>query len=431
MTRKPCRSVLNFLPATLLAIALLLTLATSAVLARTATVTLKDGRSFTGEIVGENDKNVVVRISNIDTPIDRATIASIEEQQDIAAQFKEKRAALKDDDVTGRYELAKWLVVDLKEKDNELQRYELARTELQSLANQAPENNQVKLLLRVAEERIKLLQEPATTPTTPVTPTTPTTTTPTTPGTPAANGDATSAKLPTEKLSDEQINLIKVYEIDLDPKQGPAPRVSVPQEVIETLLKDYAREESVPKGRVEQDALRRAPDIKKLEALFAARARPLYSKVTIHSDPTVLLKYRATVEPRYVLNYCGTTDCHGGPKAGKLFLFRDKPESTETSYTNFYILDSFRNDEGYMIDRQKPDLSLLIQYGMNPENATIRHPDVPGWKPMLVSDRSPVLKELQSWVRELMPGVRYPIEYKAPSLKVEQPETPATPAEKS
>ena len=391
-------------------------LLTTPALARIATITLKDGRTLTGEIVSENDKHVVVRISNIDTPIDRETIASIAEQQDIAEQFRQKRAELKDDDVDGRYELAKWLVVDLKDKDNELQRYEIARTELQSLSVQAPENNQVKLLLRVAEERIKLLQEPPATSN----------------GTPPRTGDtrpdpatsgtgdaaAPSGDLPTEKLNAEQINLIKVYEVDLNSR--PAPRVTVPQEVIESLLKDYAREASVPKGRAEQDALRRAPDVKKLEALFEARARPLYSKVTIHSDPTVLLKFRSTIQPRYVLNYCGTVDCHGGPKAGKLFLFRDLPDSTETAYTNFYILDAYRDDIGYMIDRQKPDLSLLIQYGMPRENATLRHPDVPGWKPMLLNERSAVLKELQSWVRELMPGVRYPISYKAPSLKAEE-----------
>jgi hypothetical protein len=129
--------------------------------------------------------------------------------------------------------------------------------------------------------------------------------------------------------------------------------------------------------------------------------------------------FRTKIHKNYVLNYCATASCHGGPDAGKLFLFRSRPTNKETAYTNFYILDAYQPAGRWdMIDRFDPERSLLIQYGLPREDTNAPHSKVRGWRPRLrATGRRPMLSTITNWISQLQEDrPNYMINYKIPIL---------------
>jgi hypothetical protein len=219
-------------------------------------------------------------------------------------------------------------------------------------------------------------------------------------------------------LEDEQINMIRVYEVDL--QQGRRAGVIVPPDVVEELLTQYSQEPSVPKGRGDQRRFRRRPDYEQLRLIFEVRATPLYGEVQVRNDPPALMRFRRLIHRQYVLNYCGSTRCHGGRQAGEFLLYPRRPASTNTVYTNFYILDAYEQGRWRMIDRSKPEESLLLQYGLPRDAALTPHPDVPGWGPQFIRSpqRNPTYRNVLQFIEELYePKPNYGLQYSIPKGK--------------
>src|SRR5688500_4542982 len=63
-------------------------LSASRLAARDAMVTLKDGRTMTGEFVREDETRVVLRISNVETPFTRDQIRSFEYVASVEEQYQ-------------------------------------------------------------------------------------------------------------------------------------------------------------------------------------------------------------------------------------------------------------------------------------------------------------------------------------------------------
>lgn len=95
--------------------------------------------------------------------------------------------------------------------------------------------------------------------------------------------------------------------------------------------------------------------------------------ILIKSDPAFMVDFRSRIWP-IVANYCATTDCHGGKKlAGRLRLFKVAGKNVQVDYTNFMILESYAFHGRKLIDRDHKDLSLLLHYGLPPEQAKYNH----------------------------------------------------------
>ncbi len=410
------------------------------------TVVKKDGTQISGDLLRQDATSVTLRLSDTNIPIriQREQIQELRETPTVAQQYRQRRAALKDDDVTGRYDLAKWLY-----DQRELQ---LARRELLDLRSISPQDERVKLLLSATEEQLKAAaalaaaQRPTTPDGTPGNATTPA---PGPPGnTPAQQGDATASStgsLPTQRLTPEQISLIRVYEYDSQAR--PPLRVQVPGEVFDALFTQYRDEPSVaviirqPNGPAN---FRNKPGHEVLEFLFKLKARDLYDKVRVLDDPPALTTFRTRIHQTYVLNYCATNQCHGGSGAASrdFFLFRNNPWEDATAYANFYILHAYKKDDMYrMVDRARPEESLLIQYGLPRRDAKYPHPDKGNWRPHpALTGPASIRTLLVNWIgsellpEKMLPEGTYPITYALP--KVEQPKvqpaatptTPVTPA---
>ena len=376
---------------------------TSHAVAREAVVTTVDGRKLSGEMLSQDEVTVTLLISGIKTPIPRRSIESIELKPEPREQYRQMRAELENDDLDGRYRLAYTMY--------EKKWFDLSLAELNALEREFPDSDKVRTLKAVVQSRIDRENEVAER---------------RTPTEAAASGQdnvnvVTEAPGNEQLLTQEQINLIRVYEADLDAE----PKVTVPPETIEKLFQTYASDDRLVK---DQRAFRRLPGHEQLNILFDLQARELYGDVVIRQDSPAIKAFRSQLHQRYALNYCATTGCHGDKSPGGLFLFRIQPNSDETVYTNFYILNQMQKTQGAMIDRDQPRRSLLLQYGLKRDAAATPHPEVPGWRPQFINEQD---KRFEAYVEVIdqlwKPAPEYGISYRPPVFE-DSVSAPAEPA---
>lgn len=384
----------------LLTLVLSLVITAAACAERQAVVTLNTGRQLKGEVVDESLDSVTIKISGISTKIKRSDIKSVKFLKTAAEEYKERRAKVGNDDVEGRYKIARWLF------DQEA--YPLALKELDELVKMAPDEKKIGLLRRVVILKIGENNANNNTPDPNPNPN---------PNPNPDNGKENPVDvgpLPKVMLDEGSINKIKVFEIDFKAN----PKVSVPRNVIEDLIKEFAGKEGIPANPNEKrDFLRMKPD-DILKLMFTLRARDFYERVQVRDDPPALAGFRQKVHRNVVINYCAAAKCHGGENAGRMFLFNKNANSTTVVYTNFYILNQYKNKDGYMIDRDIPNKSLLLTYAL-PENATaLPHPKVPGWQPLFkIGEKDRIYQTSLEWIPTLYkPAPTYDVEYKTPSL---------------
>lgn len=365
-------------------------------LAREAVVTTLDGRQLSGELLSQDEVTVTLLISGIKTPIPRRSIESIELKPEPREQYRQMRAELENDDLDGRYRLAYTMY--------EKKWFALALAELSALEREFRDSDKVRTLKTVVQSRIDRENESTSRRHTPA----------------AAAPAGADVNVVTETpgseqlLAQEQINLIRVYEADLDAQ----PKITVPPETIEKLFKDYASDDRLVK---DQRAFRRMPGHEQLNILFDLQARELYGDVVIRQDSPAIKSFRSQLHQRYALNYCATTGCHGDSSPGGLFLFRIQPNTDETVYTNFYILNQVQKTQGAMIDRDEPRRSLLLQYGLKRDAAATPHPEVPGWRPQFINEHD---KRFEAYVEVIdqlwKPAPEYGISYRPPVWQDDQ-----------
>lgn len=84
--------------------------------------------------------------------------------------------------------------------------------------------------------------------------------------------------------------------------------------------------------------------------------------IEIRADPQVIRQFRKRVLP-VAIRSCGTVQCHGG-QAGDFKLRSGKRGGTSFVYTNFYLLDTYGSANNRLIDRARPQESLLLVYGL-------------------------------------------------------------------
>lgn len=396
-----CASIRGLCLSLVCAVALLVT--SSSTCASEAVVTTYDGRTLTGELLSQDESTVTLMISGIKTPISRRSIQSMEIKDAPSEQYRKQRAGLDDNDLDGRYRLA----YSMYEK----KWYDLAMVELQSLARQFPEDEKVAALRTLVQSKLDAQQQDTRRDSRP------------SPAGPNNNTvtEVTDTPTPEQRLTDEQINAIRVYEVDL----AEQPRITLTPETIEKLYENYASNDQLTKDRRE---FRRMPGYEQLGVLFDLQARELYPEVIIRQDSPAIKEFRSQLHQRYVLNYCAATGCHGDGSPGGLYLFRILPNSDATVYTNFYILNRIRNAQGAMIDRDEPRRSLLLQYGIKREAAATPHPEVQGLRPQFNDDQDPRYQQYADVIHMLwQPAPDYGLSYSPPVWRTETEE--AQPAE--
>jgi hypothetical protein len=302
----------------------------------------------------------------------------------------------------------RWSLDERKKAD------QLAIAQLDWLLRDDPDNVQVRMLKGLTAKRIEDRQASERQP----------------PADQAGNDTTTNgSSAKATYLTDEQRNLLKIYEIDLSSK----PKLIVPGATVEKIYADERLRSDAAmapyQGRTGKARFRTLPGYQQLEILFQLRARSLYEEVQVRSEPAPLREFRTRINPTYVVGHCGR--CHAVGKEASPQFFTRKANGEEAAYTNFLILSRMTGGIRDMIDRQTPEDSLLMQYGLPREEATFPHPEVPNFRHYFSGTEDRRYQEMTAWVKTLFrPTPRYPIQYTAPGTQTQTPATaePAGPA---
>ncbi len=367
--------------------------------AQAGTVFLRDGQRRTGIILEDSFDRVVLEIEGLRSVLPRDSVDYVILDPTFEQRYRRYKEALRPNVPQEHLDLCQWLI--------ELRRYDLARQELIELLRNSP-TPEAQQMLRLVEAQLALGHPP-----------------------PAeeegdddlADPEATGP-LPDRILSYDDVNLIRVYEIDF----ARPPKVSIDADTIRALIEQYGTSRLVPATAPERQALYRADPLEVAELMFNLRARELYPKIKVLNEPWALNVFRRRVHDTWLLNNCATSRCHGGPDAGRFFLYRDHYKDPRVRYSNLLILERLVIDPDWpLINYVEPGMSLIVQYGLPQTSARKPHPDVKGWKPVFGPGSQRMLQDTMTWIELMMkPRPQYPVVF---DPGAPPPDPPAAPAE--
>jgi hypothetical protein len=376
-------------------------------------VVLRDGQSREGIIIADEFEHVILEVEGIRTRLLREIVDRVILKPTFQQQYEQFVSTLDQTLPQRTILMCRWLM--------DQRRYDLAKKHLQQMLDEADDPRkfpEASRLLRVVEAQLVLQGDARR-------------------GQADSNGEADDhyrsvpddddveivADFPGGLLSRDDVNLIRVYELDFT---NP-PRVTVRPETIRRLMSSYATHPAMPTSQSGRNQLYRADPLDIVKLMFELRARELYGEVQVHSEPHAMNIFRRHVHDNWLLNNCAR--CHSGPDAGRFMLHRNGYRDERVRYTNFMILERLQLDPQWpLVNYAEPEMSLIIQHGLPREDARLPHPDVPGWTPVFTRGRDRLKQESIRWIESMMqPRPEYPVEYEPPRgerLEERGPEEP-------
>lgn len=348
-----------------------------------------DGRRIRGVLLELTDERIDLSIRGVRTSFDRSDVAFYRVFPPVREQYATLRAQVAEDDAQQLIRLAEWLM------DHRM--YEEAVQDLGAALRADPGNPRARDLQTVALQQLamRVVQEGDERP---------------------RREGPDRSRVPL--LSEDQVNLLKVYEVDLnDP-----PRMSIDREVIQRFTEEYRGNPMVPQNREARIALLRKPPDQILELFFRVGARDYYGEVRVLGQPRSLSMFKQRVHDGWLMNGCATNRCHGGQSAGRLWLATQRPRSERTALTNFLILDRTTLEDGTpLINWDRPAESPLIQLALPRDRSLFPHPEVVvggrerPWRPVFGSVDDRPVERVIDWIEAMYrPRPSYPIQYDPP-----------------
>lgn len=377
-------------------------------------VVLRNGRIQEGIILEDAYDHVLMEIEGIRSRLKRQVVHYVILEPTFDERYRAYREAILPNMHQEHFMLCQWLV--------ERRRYDLAELELFELLKYR-DSAEARHLLTVVQAQLALGNSAGSDGTGD------------NGGEPdsggGANGAATSDPdgesgtvterdlLPKRILTEEEVNIIRVYEIDF---QRP-PKISISPDTIRELITSYGTSKLIPSSQTGRTAMFRADPIDLTKLMFDLRARELYDQIDVLSEPYALNKFRQRVHNTWLMNNCATSRCHGGVHAGRFFLHRRRYKDEQVRLTNLLILERLELDPQWpLVNYDDPEMSVIIQHGMPRATARLPHPDVSGWKPVFRPGNERMLRDSIEWIESMMqPRPDYPVEYEPPKLG--EPET--------
>jgi hypothetical protein len=378
---------------------------------------LTDRRRITGRLIEANTQRVLLEVGGVPTSFPVEQVEAIRQVPSVQDRYEELRKAIGDADAEGMLRLAEWC--------RARGRLDLAKAQVERALKLEPFNPQGKELQTIIlaqidiERRKPAPKAPPKPPADQASKENPAQPASSPAGKPAAGGfDPEDFPV----LSADEVNLIRVYEVDLkDP-----PPIIIRRETVERFLETYggnvvAGKGTVPAGGEARERFFRLKPVEQLDWFFALRARELYGEVDVMDDPKAMKTWRERINSGWLTNSCATSRCHGGDDAGRLMLTNRRSASDTAAYTNFLIVERFKTKTGLpLIDYKEPARSPLLQAGLPVDQATVfKHPEVAGmgrrWTPLFDSPMDPRYRQAVDWIRSMFPNrAEYPVDYVPP-----------------
>ena len=256
-------------------------------------------------------------------------------------EYLRREQALAAADVAGHYELADWC------RGHE--RWDLVARQCRTVIRLDQRHVRAKTLLEIARAHLKVehRSEGAIRPK---------------PGTAAG-------KRP-RVLTDAEVQSIRRLELNLG---GPErARIKIDRRVAGGFLDAMRSNADFPYDR---RAFNRLRPIEKAEVILQYGDNGQAEGITVTTNPDRMRMFKAKVMP-VVAAGCATAECHGGSGSGTFHLYGGRSLKDNVVYTNFLLLHEYEKDNERLINRNSPDRSLLLKYGLPPAGAgdSLNHP---------------------------------------------------------
>ena len=369
-------------------------------------VQLRDGSVLRGTLIEDDFDVVLMRIEGVFTRFPRESVVQVFMDLPLEAKYARARNSIEPDQYRRRFDLANWLF--------EEGAYDLAQSELRDIVEKSQLPAAIRLL-RIVDAQIELEQGSIRR------------------ETEGAGPDFEPRRiplhlqsiLPDEHLAADDVNLIRVYEIDF---RNPPSQIFIAPESIRELLEKYGASPLIPNDSTGRTQLFRADPIDLVDLMFKLKARDLYSRIEVKSEPPALNIFRQRVHDAWLIPNCATSQCHGGLDGGRFFLHRRNAKSARVRYTNLLILERWDELPYPLVDWDNPANSLLVQYALPRAEARFPHPEVPGWKPVFKPGNQRLLRDSLRWIESMYrPRPGYPIEFEPPVIAVPELPEPLSP----
>jgi len=351
----------------------------SAVWARPGIVKTNDGQSFDGD-VSEQDDQVIVDHKGIHTTIPRERIRSLTYADSIDQEYRRRLNKLTRYDVPGRMELAHWLF------DNKA--YDLAAQVLEEARQIKPHNADIADMMRTVQRQVDL-DERETRRHGPV-------------ELAAADNNPRGvdppARAPAKSpaagrlLTPEEINLVKQAEW----QEG--------QQIKSIKFENDVRRRYVAREGINPADFNRLPPYQQAWAILQHGTDDMKKDVILVGDPPVMFQFKKVQQQ--VLIACG--NCHNPDKPAGNFALHVPGSNEAELYTNFIILQKYHyyktKDRDYvMINRERPEDSVLVQFALPPDIADPPHPQAANYHGVVRTRNDVKYKTMVDWISALSP----------------------------
>jgi hypothetical protein len=375
-------------------------------------VTLRTGERYTGKFLEATPTHIIVTIGKVDTRLSRLDIRTLVALRPTIERYREMRAMIDDEDVDRLLILVDWLRTE--------QLFTEALTELGHILEVEPGNADALRLQSLTQQQKDLADDQFERSTAP-----------------ERSNTHSRQVVPSNSpppgtfpvLSEEQVNIIKVYEVDLEDP----PKLLIERETIQALVARYGGTADIPSTEALASNFFRRKPAEILNSMFEARARDLYGQVHVLDLPESLKQFRDNVNSTWLVNTCGTTTCHGGLDAGDFMLFNRAQNNERAAITNLLILERFRTSSGAsLLNYESPENALLLHYALPLKNSSDPHPQVRGFRPAFRSEKSRRYMQAIQWMQSMHnPRPNYPVEFSPPTpadfeREPASPDSPAT-----
>lgn len=363
-----------------------------------AVVYLKDGRRLAGFLHSRDETQTILRIEGVNSPIAEDLIDRVEVLPSVEERYDTLRNAIDSKDTDRLVLLCQWLLAR--------KQYDLALKELEPIVKAHPEHVEARRLKTLVEQQKMVDQASADARARRG-------------GVPEGEPGGKSSKPMFPTLLPDDINLMRVFQVDLD---NP-PKIVIPREMIDEMIRKYADRPQIPSTQEGREAMYRKRAGQILRTAFELKARELYGMARVLEDPKPIKAFREDVWRGWVLNSCATSRCHGGEEAGRLWLLNAKTNAEATVFTNLMILHQFKLADGTpLINYDKPAESPLLQMALRPEASKMPHPRVDQigraeqFRPVFASAEERRFQETVEWIKSMYvpQGREYPIKYEPP-----------------
>ncbi|MCK4624806.1 MAG: hypothetical protein KAV00_05815, partial [Phycisphaerae bacterium] len=304
-----------------------------AIPAQKQVIICKDGRRLEGEVTKVKD-GYQIRMKGGTVVIAKDQVLKVEDVVTVEDELTKRLAKLDSRDAEGHYLVARWAYDQNLLTDS--------RKILKKVLKLNPKHEDAPKLLKLVNTGIAKSGDT----------TTPTTTT--------KNGGKKPA--PSKFLTKEDIYRIRLMELKSDDRVSVQFRNKVLQRFIKSM-----RGSGDFENRGFENKFRGYNRVKQVLYILEWTDRDnatIRDDILIKTDPKVIKEFRARIWPIIAKSFASPS-CYGGvkPRDG-LKLFNIPLTDERVLYTNFYILHKWERNGRRMIDRDNPEMSLLLQYGL-------------------------------------------------------------------